>query len=198
MEQATEKRLENLRRLQSVEQVVTTFFQLVLGLIVVAVLGVVAAVIVWRPWGAGNQGEWFYFSIGVLIVLCWAIGQLIALRRRQHNPWPAVTLTSNVANDGQTWRFQFGANSPGPQNSGISGDNTFEFTRSFTVPLGSVPAAALPSEEVLRRLEMELDRGVPLEEACKFVEPGYRDWSALQQKAYCLYVTSLLDQRRRR
>jgi hypothetical protein len=196
MEWPTGKRLELLRGLQSVEQALTTFFRLLLGLIIVGVFVVVAAVIVCRPWGAGNQGEWFYFSIGVLMVLGWAIGQFIALGRRQRDRWPAVTLSSSISNDGQAWHLQFGENAPGAQ---ANPDNfQIELARNLVLPLGSVPAATLPNEEVLRRVEMELNRGVPIEEACQFVEPAYRHWSALQQKAYRLYVTTVMDQRRGR
>jgi len=192
MEWPTEKRSEFLKSLQSVEQVVTTFYRLLLWLIVAAVLVVVVCVIKWRPWGAGNQGEWLYFSIGVLIVLCWSIGQLITLGRRQFYRPPAVTFSSSVASDTPTWQFQIG--NPAAQEGRGDGFR-FELQGSLGMPSESTLVVTPPSEESLRRVEMEVNLGVPIEEVCQTIEPAYSGWSALQQKAYCQYLTTVLEQR---
>jgi hypothetical protein len=76
-------REELLQDLDATESVLVSVYRLMLGLVVAAVIAVVALVIIWRPWGAGNQGEWFYFAVAVLMVLGWAVGQFIKLDRRR-------------------------------------------------------------------------------------------------------------------
>jgi hypothetical protein len=82
MDGPTNERQRFLNGLDDAERVVVTCYRLLLALIIVAVIAVVGCVIVWRPWGDGSQGEWFYFSVAVLLVLGWAVGQFVASGRR--------------------------------------------------------------------------------------------------------------------
>jgi peptidoglycan biosynthesis protein MviN/MurJ (putative lipid II flippase) len=99
MKWSTEERQGFLRKLDAIDSVVVTFYRLLLGLVIAAVVIVVVLVVIHRPWGDGNQGEWFYFSIAVIFVLGWAIGQLFMLDRRQRKRRPPVTWT---------WQFRCG------------------------------------------------------------------------------------------
>jgi hypothetical protein len=85
MNSSTDDRQRLLNKLDAAERVVATFYRLMLLVIIAVVIAVVGFVIVRRPWGDGNQGEWLYFSIGVLMVLGWAVGQFVMLSRRQRN-----------------------------------------------------------------------------------------------------------------
>jgi hypothetical protein len=99
-----------LNHLDAVERVVIACYRAMLLVVLAAVVAVVALVIRFRPWGDGHQGEWFYFSVAVLMVLGWAIGQWIALnhRQRQRSARPHVTLESCSEDGLQTWTFRFG------------------------------------------------------------------------------------------
>jgi hypothetical protein len=198
MKWSTEERQQFLRGLDGFERVVVTFYRLLLGVIVAAVVAVVAFVIIRRPWGDGNQGEWFYFSIAVLLVLGWAIGQFVMLGRRQRRERPLASLHSSTEDGVRRWEFRFGrAVGESHENAG-GGDGEFRFglSKSFEVPLASLPAGMLPDEEALACLERELQRGVAIDEACTLVQPAFADWNEREREAYRLYVTKLLDERR--
>lgn len=108
MKWSTDERQGFLRKLDAIESVVVTFYKLMLGLVIAAVIAVVVLVVTWQPWGAGSQGEWFYFSIAVLLVLGWAVGQFVTLDHRQRSPRPAVTLRSSAEGEVRTWEFRIG------------------------------------------------------------------------------------------
>ena len=80
-----EERQGFLQKLDAIESVVLTAYRLLLRVVIAAVGAVVVLVVIRRPWGAGTQGEWFYFSVAVLLVLGWAVSQLLALDRRRRN-----------------------------------------------------------------------------------------------------------------
>ena len=108
MSNSDDERRFLLGRLDSVEAVLVTFLRLLLVLLIIGVLAGTVFVIVRKPWGAGNQGEWFYFTIAVIVVLGWAGGQFIALGRRlRKRPQQADLDTENRAGI-HTWKFQFG------------------------------------------------------------------------------------------
>jgi len=102
---SNEDRHRLLQSLGSVDRVLVAVYRIFLALILAAILAVVVLVIVWRPWGAGNQGEWFYFGIAVLLALAWVVGQFAKLNRRQRYRNSGVTLNS-------TWTFRFGSDDP--------------------------------------------------------------------------------------
>lgn len=184
--------------MDGVERVVVTFYRLLLGVVVAAVVAVVAFVIIRRPWGDGNQGEWFYFSIAVLLVLGWAIGQFVMLGRRQRRERPLASLHSSTEDGVRRWEFRFGRAAGESQEDprAGSGEFRFGFSKSFEVPLASLPSGMLPDEEALACLERELERGMEIDEACRLVQPAFADWNEREREAYRLYVTDLLKQRR--
>ncbi|MEX2560241.1 MAG: hypothetical protein WD403_10025, partial [Pirellulales bacterium] len=194
----TDEREEFLRGLDGVERVVAGFYRLLLGAIVAAVVAVVVFVTIRRPWGNGNQGEWFYFSIAVLLVLGWAVGQFVMLGRRQRRERPLASLHSSTEDGVRRWEFRFGraAGESHENAGGADGEFRFGFSKSFEVPLASLPAGMLPDEESLACLERELQRGIEIEEACTLVQPAFADWNEREREAYRLYVTKLLDERR--
>ena len=193
MNWSTESRQSFLRGLDAVDRVVVVFYRVLLALIVVAILVVAGYVAVQKPFGAGNQGEYFYFGMAVLLALGWAVGQFAFLERRRRRTWPAVTLGSSVQDGAYTWQLQLGG--PTLKANENAGDGLqFGFSRDFIVPLTSLPAGIVPDEAALALLKREIERGVPLEEASTLVQPKFAEWSGLQRKAYCLLVNSLLNQ----
>jgi hypothetical protein len=98
-----------LKTLDAAERVVTRFYRLLLFVIIAAVFAVIGLVIVHRPWGAGNQGEWFYFSVAVLFVLAWAVGQLVATDRRRRKRSVPLAMESRPQAAMRTWTFRFGS-----------------------------------------------------------------------------------------
>ena len=191
MNEATEDR-HLLRFLNSVERVVIAFCRLLLWLVVAAVTAVVALVIIYRPWGDGNQGEWFYFSIAVLLVLGWAMSQFTMLTRRANNPWPEKFAPIFGNNGPGKWEFRFGSPaSAASQGLSSTDDAAWRASTTFDIPLTTLEIAQ-PSNEVLTRLRCELERGLSLNEACQLAEPAFADWSGIEQHAYMLYIQSLL------
>jgi hypothetical protein len=195
MNGSSDSRQQLFRTLDGIERVVLSFYRLFLWLIVAAVPVVVALVVIHRPWGDGNQAEWFYFSIAVLWVLGWLMSQFIAISRRQNNPWPTpkVVATSDAA--AGTWTFQLGPAveaAPGDSAAG-NGNGLLTFSKDFSIPLTTLRTDAL-SQDALTRLKRDLARGLSLDEACQLVEPAFAAWSGTEQRAYLLYVASLLNE----
>lgn len=129
MQWSTEDRQRFLGSLDRMEQALTAVYRGLLWLVVAAVLAVAAYGAVYRPWGEGHQGEGFYFSVAVLLVLGWAVGQFVWLGRRrtrrqagQHVPW---TVRSNSEDGVFTWKFQIGSSADDPRNDSSEGAGGF-------------------------------------------------------------------------
>ena len=148
MKWSTEERQAFLTRLDGVQRVVVAFYRLLLIIVVAVVLAGVVFVIARKPWGAGTQGEWFYFSIAVLLILGWVTGQFVALGRRQRPGQPAVTFQASSDGVARTWNFRFGSAAPDSHESPSPSENSvqYRFSQSFVIPLGTLPAEALPDE----------------------------------------------------
>jgi len=202
MSWSTEGRKDFVRALDGVDRVVVACYRILLALIAAGVVVVVTLVIKWRPWGDGNQGEWFYFSLAVLFVLGWVVGQFIVLDRRQRrhdesspaDELPECRVNTSHDDDGaQTWKLQFGSRPASGNESAASDVSQWTFSRNFQVPLTSTPLANLPSHESLACLGAELKRGIHIDEACQRVEPAFVNWNEPQRQAYRQYVTSKLN-----
>jgi hypothetical protein len=187
-----------LNGLNRIEQVLVSVGRLFIGLLIAAILAGAVFVFVKRPWGAGNQGEWFYFGVAVLLALGWCVGQFTSLgarRRRRDGDGSMFVLNSEVVEGGQRWTFQFGspaANSePTPEGGN---DGLLNFSQGFQVPLATLARDVLPDEHSLARLREELALGTSLDQACRSVQPAYGTWNGLQRRAFQLCVTSLLEQ----
>jgi hypothetical protein len=196
MQSPVENRLRLLAGLDSVERVLVAVGRLFLGLLIVAILGGTAFVIVRRPWGAGNQGEWFYFGIAVLLALGWAVGQYMALGRRQRRgEWPVSVRVKQEA-DGQSWELKFGSARDTDGESGAADGLHVDLSRNLHLAVGSRARDVLPDEAALTRLQAELATGADLDEACRSIQPAYVDWNVLARWAYRKYVANALGQRR--
>ena len=194
MKWSTDDRQQLLGLLNTVESVVITFYRLLLWLVIAAVAAVVAFVVKERPWGDGTQGEWFYFSIAVLLVLGWAMSQFVMLSRRQRNPWPELGPSVLQSKGPGAWEFRFGSPPNATSQSLPSNDDPGcqMISKSFGIPLTTLEIAQ-PPEKILVGLRRELERGLSLEQACQLVEPAFADWSGIEQHAYLLYVKHLLS-----
>jgi hypothetical protein len=95
MKWSTEQRQRLLAKLDRMERTVVAFYRVLLTLIILVIVLAAVMVLIWRPWGAGHQGEWFYFSIAVLLALGWAVGQFIQLGRRQRKRMPPITFRAS-------------------------------------------------------------------------------------------------------
>jgi hypothetical protein len=191
------KRQQFLGVLDGIERVLVVGGRLMLGLLIAAVLVGTAIVIIQKPFGAGNQGEWFYFGVAVLLVLGWAIGQFVALGRRKSSFGSPFCVQSNQQDGVQTWALRLGTGTAdaGDGFGTTEGSSQFGFSKTFEIPLATLMAEMLPNEETIRRVEAEIDRGVALEEACRLVQPHYDEWNRMQQRAYSVYVSRVLEQR---
>jgi len=109
MEHPNKERQSFLKNLDAAEHIVVAVYRLLLLLVIAAVVAVVVLVILRRPWGAGNQGEWFYFSVVVLLVLGWAVGQLVALDRQRRTRSLGTSLGSRTVRAARTWTFRSGS-----------------------------------------------------------------------------------------
>ena len=189
-----------LKLLDEIERIVVLAGQLLMLVIIAAVLVFTGWVIVRRPWGAGNQGEWFYFTVAVLLVLGWAVGQFLSLGRRLNRHDQFFAFDSSNQSDQQgapTWRLQLSSGSEAASEStaGRGEGLAFSFSRSFELPLASLLREMMPDEEALCRLEAETAGGATIEEACRAVQPAFDGWSGMQQRAYRLLVTRLMEER---
>lgn len=137
---STEKRDQLLDAVDRAEHVVTVFYRALLWLIIVAVVAVAVFGAVHRPWGEGHQGEGFYFSVAVVLVLGWAIGQFAWLSRRRRGrrgqgvPWTARSTRDRGA---FTWEFRIGSNADDPRGGPSEVAGRFE----------SSPPGELPPKE---------------------------------------------------
>lgn len=149
------ERQQFLGTLDGVQNILIGVSRMLLGLLIAAVFVVVGVVIVKRPWGAGNQGEWFYFTVAVLMVLGWAVGQFIALGRRRSQRSASesesespIAFHSSERDGAHTWELRFGSRSPGngDGSTATAGNNEFVFSQAFEIPLGSIPSEMIPDE----------------------------------------------------
>lgn len=197
MKWSAEERRSIAEKLDGMERAIVYFYRLLLGLVIAAILGAVVFVVIDRPWGSGHQGEWFYFSIAVLLALGWAVGQFISVGRRLPRR-PSMQIRSEGKADQRAWTFRLEWGSLGKRE--VSAANADErvasFSRSFHVPLASLPSEVLPDDAALRCVKGELAKGVDLDDACRTVQPAYSDWGKFEQQAYRMYVTTWLDERR--
>ena len=90
MNWSTDDRQRFLRGLDDAQHILATISRILLGIIIVAVIAVAGFVIVRPPWD-GLQGEWFYFSIAVLMVLGWAVGHFVAAGHRLRKRRPPLS-----------------------------------------------------------------------------------------------------------
>ena len=197
MPRSNNGRRQLLDTLDQVEGVLVRTGRLFMLLIIAAVLAFAAFVFVRKPWGAGHQGEGFYFAAGVLLVLGWAVNQFLALGRRQSRHNLGTVFHSSTHDDGHTWELRLGTTADANQSETPAGEGfRFSFSKSFEIPLATVAREMLPDEDSLRRLESELADGATLERACRSVQPAFEQWSSLQQRAYTGFVARLLEERR--
>jgi hypothetical protein len=190
MKRSPEERQRLLVRLDGMQRLVVAFYRGLLVLIMAAIIAAAGFVAILAPWGEGHQGEWFYFSIAVLLGLGWAVGQFIKLGRRHRKHQAPMELRSSGSGTPRVWEFRFGSEADAAADTAKA-----SFSRSFGVPLASLSADVLPDESALDRLEAELAKGVELDDACRRVHPEYARWGRLQQKAYRMYVTARLADR---
>ncbi|MDZ4686969.1 MAG: hypothetical protein SH850_17985 [Planctomycetaceae bacterium] len=178
------------------ELVVVHAARLLLVVLIAAVVALAAFVIVRKPWGAGHQGEWFYFAVAVLLVLGWAVGQFLAFGRRLTRQGSFVAhhpiITASDGASHQTWEFRMGSEQA-RQEAATSG-KVVEF-KDIQVPFASVLGDVAPNEETLQRLAAETARGATLDGACRTVQPDFARWGWLQRQAYLMLVSGLLEQR---
>lgn len=195
MSTSFDHRLRFLAGLDCVERVAAGVYRMFLVVAALAIIGVAGFVIVRRPWGDGNQGEWFYFTIAVLLASGWVGGQFFQLRRRQRAWELPISIRARREGDGHAWELRIGSSADsGVEDPGRAGAMQVSVSRGLEIPLGSLARDVLPDARALKRVEAELSAGADLDEACRAVEPQYADWNAMARWAYRKYVTSALEQ----
>ena len=182
--------------LDDVERVIVCAGRLLMLVIIAGVLGFSGFAFVRKPWGAGHQGEPFYFAVAVLLVLCWAVGQYVAFGRRQRRQRRSLLFDSRDRDGAKTWELRLASapeesdERPAAKKDGLQ----FNLSTGFEIPLTSVARELLPDEEALQRLDAEIDSGATLEEACRSIQPAFDDWNWLQRRAYLLFVEQVREQ----
>jgi hypothetical protein len=181
-------RQQFLTTLDTIDRVVVSAYRAFLGLVGIAIVAGTIWVIVNKPWGAGNQGEWFYFSVAVLVAMGWVLGEFIRVgyRRRSH----ASLLSSRTSDDGHplSWELRFGASST-PAGPRASNEHRFEFSRTCGSPAVSLSRDMLPDDDAIEWLQGAVSDGMELNDAIRVVQPAFDEWNSLEQDAYRLYVT---------
>jgi hypothetical protein len=168
-------------------------------LLVVVLAGAAFIVVRWAGPGTGSQGEWFYFGIGVLLLVGWLAGQLARVRARARERSrppgpPLLSLRRGEEGGVRSWELRFGSGpTAGEDQEERKG---FVFSRTFAGPARMLPPEAVLDEAALERIRAELAAGKDLDQACDAVQIAYRAWDPVARAAYRQYAGMLLDQRR--
>ena len=135
-----------LNALDNTERVVALVYRALLTLVALAIVAVVAVVIIKQPWGAGAQGEWFYFTIAVLVAGGWVVSQFVGLRWRGRRVDFPATFDSDRDRNTSKWELQIGSPAPdGNENEDDPGRRRLNWSGDFAIPLASVARDMLPS-----------------------------------------------------
>jgi hypothetical protein len=181
--------------LQTIERVVIKICRFILGTVIACILASVVAVTLDPPWRAGDLGEWFYFTVGVLFLLAWTIRMYASLGRRQHRKLD-IAFHSRVAQDVQELvRISGKIDDEVPTAPTDRGHLQLNVARDSEPPCGSQARDVLPDETMLRRIASELACGADMDSVCRAAQPSYADWKAAARRAYRQYVGTLLEQR---
>jgi hypothetical protein len=178
MQSSSNDRRAFLRKLDAIEHFFATGGRLISGLVIAAVLAAAAYVFVKRPLGAGHQGEYFYFSVVVLLVLGWAVGQYLSFNQRLQR-LKGETVEEPMPNLGLLQALLPGG-----------AQTTFAFS-------GTLPPETIPTDEALTRFQTEIEHGTPIDEACSKLQPQYGGWNIQERCAYQLLLEGLLNERRK-
>lgn len=198
MLRSPEQRNAFLSTLDAIDRVLVIVARLFLGILIIAILAGAAAAVVFRPWGNGAQGEWFYFSVAFVLALGWAVGQFVALGHRLHHRGPPVSLTANHQEDCWSWELRPGVSERSPCEGAEAVDGSpAVLSHKFEVHLTSAARELLPNEDELAQIEAELASGMDLDDLCRSVRPDYMDWNVFKRWGYRLGVKNLLQERRR-
>jgi hypothetical protein len=139
-----QQRLQFLENLASTRRVLTSVYRAMIVAVIVGVLAISLWVYLWRPLGAGHQGEYLYFTVGALFGLGWAINELFRTRRRRcGRVLPNVEFRSTGVDGGNVWEFRLG---PASGRAVPPSSTRFEFTSSFSPPLVPTPSHGQPGD----------------------------------------------------
>lgn len=176
------------RKLDYIEAIFATIGRAIFGVMMIAIVAVAVIVFVNRPLGAGNQGEYFYFGVIVLLALGWTWSQYVSVRRRLQRLRGEEPDQPSVVD----WLGLLAA-AKGSQKIARTTDGwTAEISDRC-----ELAREDLPDEATLDKLESDVAAGVDLDVACRLQHPKYTAWSALQQHAFRFYVETVFEQRRR-
>jgi hypothetical protein len=217
MRWSPEKRTRIFETLDSTERLLIVLMRVLLWVALLGVMALVVIAIVTRRPGGNTQGEYYYFGAAAIIVVSLILSRFAKLRAREREmasrlhrgsdaspPWTVTSSTDSVPlpdERGHTrvrsWKFSFGH----PPDAGESADDvatTFNLSRSFNIPLASLPADVVPDDATLDAAAAGLQRGESLDDVCASIEPSYRGWSGMQRQAYRFLIESSLGTRRNR
>ena len=141
-----------------------------------------------------------FFLLGFLI---WVFGQLRGIYLEMPPPPGKLVPGDFNQTPGEGLRLET-TNEPGRHeftlSFGSAPADAETHSASLTIPLGSASIAAteLPDETALNMAEALMGEGFDIERACRYVNPQYGSWNALQQRAYSLYLHGKLEERKRK
>lgn len=195
MQWSTEERLRLLGKLDGVDRVLTAAYRLLMALIIAAIVAAAVAVVLTRPWGAGHQGEWFYFSCIVLLALGWAVKEFVKASRRYDDLKLPLSIRSSNDGGAKTWELRWGPAVVKAGHEGVALPFGIQLKGLWrgAIPPAERPHDMLPDENALHLIKEEMGRGAKLDEAILAIQPAFAEWSALEQRAYLQCIASLLD-----
>ena len=193
---SADARMQLLSKLNVVEGIVLAVYRFILGLLFIAIVAGTVVVIVMKPWGAGNQGEWFYFTIAVVMALGWVVTKFAGVRHRQRELKMPIHITSTGGDGAQTWELRWGRSAESGQGGGGPSGIHLKFSSLLPGPVVELTNDKLPLDSALQVIEAEVARGAGLDDAIALVDPKFPDRPPLEQHAYRTYVTHRLNERR--
>jgi hypothetical protein len=158
-----------LSRLRTAEVVTATFYEYLLGVLMVLATGLMAYIYLNLPNDGNRALELAYIGILYAIGMLWMASQLRSARRR---------------------RFQSTDDAPSPPNSVSPARSPISMT------IRSSPQVQFIDNQGLDRAQNCLDSGGSLDEACGLVDPKYRSMNNVMQKLFQKAVEAALQQRR--
>lgn len=153
-----------LIRLNFVERILLAVYQFVLGSLILGIFVGVAAVMHFKPWGAGHQGEWYYFAVAVMLALGCLGARYVAVRRRYRAIGRASQITANGRNFAQGWDVRWHGGEPeSTDNNAV--EMRFRFSWSPPSLVTEGPEEGSPRDADYGGVEAERLRGVALDDA---------------------------------
>ncbi|HYN10295.1 MAG TPA: hypothetical protein VES67_23110 [Vicinamibacterales bacterium] len=144
------------------------------------------------PEGFGGQAEWFYVTVGYLMLIGWAIGQTIVVitrSRRLRRSEDDISIPLPKVESGPSgFSLQWGSKPPG--GSG-------QAKNSWTSNLQTQPTTFRVDDAQLNFAQAAADAGRAWDDICREINPQYDALPDFERKLYQHAIRTAIDERRR-